>query len=210
MLTTASRCVTHMILAESPASLFRCNPEARLFLAVGSSKIGQNVRLWLVRVGVRHCCTISAFFAVYSCMVLAEWVRLSEPTGTAQLESKERGGAHRHHHTPICQLLHLPPPPPSSPPCARDPQIPGIFPVTLTTVGYGDLSAHKTGTKLFACFYILIGVAMVAAFLARLVDFLLNEQVKAPTHSHTHPHTTLVRTCLCIRSVLFLSLYIYI
>lgn len=48
--------------------------------------------------------------------------------------------------------------------------------VTLTTVGYGDLSAHKTGTKLFACVYILVGVAMVAAFLAQLVELLLDEQ----------------------------------
>ncbi|CAM9770763.1 unnamed protein product, partial [Ectocarpus sp. 4 AP-2014] len=48
--------------------------------------------------------------------------------------------------------------------------------VTLTTVGYGDLSAHKPATKLFACFYILVGVAMVAAFLSKLVELLLNEQ----------------------------------
>ncbi|CBJ30152.1 Calcium-activated outward-rectifying potassium channel, putative [Ectocarpus siliculosus] len=48
--------------------------------------------------------------------------------------------------------------------------------VTLTTVGYGDLSAHKPVTKLFACFYILIGVAMVAAFLSKLVELLLDEQ----------------------------------
>ncbi|CAM9683950.1 unnamed protein product [Ectocarpus fasciculatus] len=48
--------------------------------------------------------------------------------------------------------------------------------VTLTTVGYGDLSAHKPATKLFACFYILIGVAMVAAFLSKLVELLLDEQ----------------------------------
>ncbi|CAB1116884.1 unnamed protein product [Ectocarpus sp. CCAP 1310/34] len=48
--------------------------------------------------------------------------------------------------------------------------------VTLTTVGYGDLSAHKPVTKLFACFYILIGVAMVAAFLSKLVELLLDKQ----------------------------------
>lgn len=48
--------------------------------------------------------------------------------------------------------------------------------VTLTTVGYGDLSAHKPLTKLFACFYILIGVAMVAAILATLVESLLDQQ----------------------------------
>ncbi|CAN0347145.1 unnamed protein product, partial [Laminaria digitata] len=48
--------------------------------------------------------------------------------------------------------------------------------VTLTTVGYGDLSAHKPLTKLFACFYIFIGVAMVGAFLATLVETLLDKQ----------------------------------
>ena len=48
--------------------------------------------------------------------------------------------------------------------------------VTLTTVGYGDLSAHKPATKLFACVYILVGVAMIAAFLAQLVELLLDEQ----------------------------------
>ncbi|CAN0426276.1 unnamed protein product, partial [Ectocarpus sp. 8 AP-2014] len=52
--------------------------------------------------------------------------------------------------------------------------------VTLTTVGYGDLSAHKPMTKLFACFYILIGVAMVAAFLSKLVELLLDEQAGRP------------------------------
>ncbi|CAM9739540.1 unnamed protein product [Pylaiella littoralis] len=48
--------------------------------------------------------------------------------------------------------------------------------VTLTTVGYGDVSAHKPSTKLFACFYILIGVAIVASFLAQLVELLLDEE----------------------------------
>lgn len=61
---------------------------------------------------------------------------------------------------------------------AAAPRVP--FPlseVTLTTVGYGDLSAHKPVTKLFACFYILVGVAMIAAFLGQLVELVLDKQV---------------------------------
>lgn len=48
--------------------------------------------------------------------------------------------------------------------------------VTLTTVGYGDLSAHKPTTKMFACVYILIGVAMIGALLAKLVESFLDQQ----------------------------------
>ncbi|CAM9142123.1 unnamed protein product [Ascophyllum nodosum] len=48
--------------------------------------------------------------------------------------------------------------------------------VTLTTVGYGDLSAHKPWTRLFACVYILVGVALIGALLARLVEIVLNQQ----------------------------------
>lgn len=55
--------------------------------------------------------------------------------------------------------------------------------MTLTTVGYGDLSAHKPATKLFACVYILVGVALVASFLAQLVELLLDEQVSVRTHT---------------------------
>lgn len=50
--------------------------------------------------------------------------------------------------------------------------------VTLTTVGYGDLSAHKADTKIFACLYILIGVALIGAFLSQLVEMLLDSQEK--------------------------------
>ncbi|CAM9142201.1 unnamed protein product [Ascophyllum nodosum] len=48
--------------------------------------------------------------------------------------------------------------------------------VTLTTVGYGDLRAHKPTTKLFACLYILVGVAMIGALLAKVVEILLRQE----------------------------------
>lgn len=51
-----------------------------------------------------------------------------------------------------------------------------LMTVTLTTVGYGDLSAHNATTKMFACVYILIGVAMIGALLAKLVESLLDQQ----------------------------------
>lgn len=49
--------------------------------------------------------------------------------------------------------------------------------VTLTTVGYGDLSAHSTSTKLFSCVYILVGVALIGALLSKLVEAVLDNQV---------------------------------
>ena len=55
--------------------------------------------------------------------------------------------------------------------------------VTLTTVGYGDLRAHKPTTKLFACLYILVGVAMIGALLAKVVEILLRQE--ASTQSCT-------------------------
>ena len=50
--------------------------------------------------------------------------------------------------------------------------------MTLTTVGYGDLSAHKPATKMFACVYILVGVALIASFLGQLVELLLDGQAR--------------------------------
>ena len=34
--------------------------------------------------------------------------------------------------------------------------------VTLTTVGYGNLVPTHTGTKLFVCFYLLVGLYVLA------------------------------------------------
>lgn len=39
------------------------------------------------------------------------------------------------------------------------------------------MSAHKPITKLFACFYILAGVALIGALLSKLIELLLDQQV---------------------------------
>ena len=51
--------------------------------------------------------------------------------------------------------------------------------VTLTTVGYGDLRNHGDGVKLFACFYIVLGSAIVISLLGHLVSKLLDTEESA-------------------------------
>ena len=41
--------------------------------------------------------------------------------------------------------------------------------VTLTTVGYGDLSPTSSGSKLFTVFYIIFGISLFGAFVNNLV-----------------------------------------
>jgi voltage-gated potassium channel Kch len=36
--------------------------------------------------------------------------------------------------------------------------------ITLTTVGYGDITPHTPGQKIFTTFYILIGVGIITTF----------------------------------------------
>ncbi len=36
--------------------------------------------------------------------------------------------------------------------------------ITLTTVGYGDITPHTTLGKLFTCAYVVIGIAIIGAF----------------------------------------------
>jgi voltage-gated potassium channel len=45
--------------------------------------------------------------------------------------------------------------------------------ITLTTVGYGDLSPTKPGTKLFTIFYILLGLGVFSAFILLLAERIL-------------------------------------
>jgi len=41
--------------------------------------------------------------------------------------------------------------------------------ITLSTVGYGDLTPVTTAGKIFTTFYILIGVGIIAAFVSHVV-----------------------------------------
>lgn len=44
--------------------------------------------------------------------------------------------------------------------------------VTLSTVGYGDISPTRTGTKIFCCFYILTIVLSVVKLLSMMVEYI--------------------------------------
>jgi voltage-gated potassium channel Kch len=49
---------------------------------------------------------------------------------------------------------------------------------TLTTVGYGDYSPETTAGKLFTVVYVLVGVGILLAFLARVAGQVVS------THAH--------------------------
>lgn len=79
--------------------------------------------------------------------------------------------------------------------------------MTLTTVGYGDLSAHSPATKLFVCTYILFGVAMVGALLAGIVEIVLNRQARRTDGYDTQPDLPLYEYRYSSFNILFCSIY---
>ncbi len=41
--------------------------------------------------------------------------------------------------------------------------------ITLTTIGYGDIAPHSDIGKIFTCFYVIAGVAIIASFANLLI-----------------------------------------
>jgi hypothetical protein len=51
--------------------------------------------------------------------------------------------------------------------------------ITLTTVGYGDITPHTDLGKLFTMFYVLIGIGIIAAFANLLIkQALIKRQLR--------------------------------
>ncbi|XP_006650599.1 two pore potassium channel a isoform X1 [Oryza brachyantha] len=48
--------------------------------------------------------------------------------------------------------------------------------VTMTTVGYGDLVPNNDATKLLACAFVFMGMAVVALFVSKVADYLVEKQ----------------------------------
>jgi voltage-gated potassium channel Kch len=62
--------------------------------------------------------------------------------------------------------------------------------VTLTTVGYGDLTPTSDGTRIFTIIYILTGLGVLVALLSALAQ----QYIRLTTeHSHGHSHERLSR-----------------
>ncbi|MCA9324653.1 two pore domain potassium channel family protein [Candidatus Saccharibacteria bacterium] len=54
--------------------------------------------------------------------------------------------------------------------------------ITLTTVGYGDISPQTTFGKLFTTFYILVGVGIISAF---VTQFLKRQAFRVQSRNQT-------------------------
>ncbi|TVU44979.1 hypothetical protein EJB05_04445, partial [Eragrostis curvula] len=48
--------------------------------------------------------------------------------------------------------------------------------VTMTSVGYGDLVPNSDATKLLACAFVFTGMAIIALFISRAADYLVEKQ----------------------------------
>ncbi len=53
--------------------------------------------------------------------------------------------------------------------------------VTLTTVGYGDLSPTSAGTQIFTIFYILTGIGVFVALLASVAQQYIAQKAEGPS-----------------------------
>ena len=56
--------------------------------------------------------------------------------------------------------------------------------ITLSTVGYGDLTPTTRGAKLFTIFYIIIGIGIFAA----VINFLVKRAAMNRMQKHLAPH----------------------
>jgi voltage-gated potassium channel Kch len=50
--------------------------------------------------------------------------------------------------------------------------------ITLTTVGYGDISPQTDTGKIFTTFYILIGVGIITAFITNFAHYRMMRRAK--------------------------------
>jgi voltage-gated potassium channel Kch len=53
--------------------------------------------------------------------------------------------------------------------------------VTLTTVGYGDLTPTSAGTQIFTIFYILTGIGVFVALLASVAQQYIAQKAEGPS-----------------------------
>ncbi len=53
--------------------------------------------------------------------------------------------------------------------------------VTLTTVGFGDLSPTTAGTQIFTIFYILTGIGVFVALLASVAQQYIEQKAESPS-----------------------------
>jgi len=61
--------------------------------------------------------------------------------------------------------------------------------VTLTTVGFGDVTASTYGGKVFAAFWMFLGVACLADVGAKIASWMIHRKIKARITSFQQNHT---------------------